>query len=100
MPPIHQGIPVWEGPRRPLGYVQMTAIVAGSGLTSIPNGTRFVLMQAEAQEIRWRDDGVAPTTTVGMIITVNSILLYTGVPENMKVTAAAVGAILNVSYYA
>ena len=43
---------------------------SGASLTAVgpPNGAGFVLVSAETQSIRWRDDGGAPTTTVGMLL--------------------------------
>ncbi|HEY8879199.1 MAG TPA: hypothetical protein VIN03_16645 [Roseateles sp.] len=86
---------------KPLGYQQITSLSGAQGLT-VPAGTKLALIQAETQAVRWRDDGTAPTATVGYPLAVGSELRYTG-------TAAALAAIrfieqtasakLNVSYY-
>src|SRR5215471_10280162 len=50
------------------GYTQLTGIVAATGLTPIPGGANCAMIQAEGDQIRWRDDGTNPTSTVGMFI--------------------------------
>jgi hypothetical protein len=67
-------------------------------------GARVALICAEAQNIRWRDDGVLPTTTVGMLIaTITggqlSCIFYACNISAFSFTPATAGGILNVSYY-
>jgi hypothetical protein len=86
-----------------LGFQQLDSIALGAsvGLT-VPLGTQIVLLQAEAVSIRYRADGVAPTTAIGMLITAGGEVLY---PASESALAAlrfirtAPGSILNVSYY-
>lgn len=49
-----------------LGFEQLTGISSAKGLQSIPAGTRQIWMQAEGQHVRYRFDGTAPTTAIGM----------------------------------
>jgi hypothetical protein len=86
------------GQQIPLGYQQITATGSAFGLTP-PSGAVFALIQAEAQNIRWRDDGTNPTTTVGMILPSSSELQYNGNLTAIKFIAATAGAIANISYY-
>lgn len=81
-----------------LGYQQLTGISAATGLT-VPTGANYALIQAEAQSIRWRDDGTNPTASVGMIITANQYIEYTGNLATFKAIEVTGGAIVNVSYY-
>lgn len=83
----------------PLGFSQITGMSASTGLGSVPAGTTRALIQAEAQTIRWRDDGTAPTATVGMNLLVGIVLEYRGVMSAFKMIQATSGAIANVSYY-
>jgi len=86
---------------RPLGYQQITNLSAAVGLT-IPPGTKLILVQAEGQPVRWRDDGVLPTAAIGYPLTVGSELRYTGwgkAHPNLKVIEQVSGAKLNVLYY-
>ncbi len=83
-----------------LGYVQDAVLTASQGLPSIPAGATYALIQAEAQSIRWRDDGVDPTASTGMLLTAGSSFMYSSGPlANVRVIEATGGAVVNVSYY-
>ena len=85
---------------KPLGYQQILAatLAAATSLTP-PSGTRYAIITPEAQGVRWRDDGTAPTATVGMLLGANGVLIYNGDFTKIQFIAATAGAILNVSYY-
>lgn len=82
-----------------LGYQQLTNLTAAGSLT-VPTGARIASIQAEGGTLRYRDDGTAPTATVGMIISANGGIDYNGNLSVIKLIAATSGAIANVSYYA
>lgn len=82
-----------------LGYEQITSLSIAATLT-VPAGTQMALVQAESQNVRWRDDGTNPTTTVGMRLGAGETLEYTA--AQLAVVAfieEAASAKLNVSYY-
>src|SRR5882672_6430716 len=58
----------------PLGYCQLTSLAAATKLSAcsggIPAGATSALISVEGAAIRYRDDGTAPTTTVGMPIAI------------------------------
>ena len=81
-----------------LGYQQITATGTAVGLT-VPSGANFAMIVGEAQALRWRDDGVDPTTTVGMPLSVGVDFSYDGDLNRIKFIAAVAGAIINISYY-
>lgn len=85
---------------KPLGYQQLTNITAATALT-VPPGARFARLRAEAQDVRFRDDGTAPTASAGDLLRASDTdwLMYDGNLRAIQVIAAAAGAILNVSYY-
>lgn len=86
---------------RPLGYQQLASLSAATKLT-IPAGTKLILVQAEGQAVRWRDDNVDPTATVGYPLTAGSELRYTGwaaAHPSLKFIEQVAGAKLNVLYY-
>lgn len=86
---------------QPLGYQQFAAgsINTAASLT-VPAGTAVVILEPEAQVVRFRDDGTDPTTTVGMPLQVGESYQYTGAsPAAIRVIAAVAGGILNVLYY-
>lgn len=92
----------------PCGYQQIAAGGADTavGLT-IPANTiqganqmpTQCIITPIAQAIRWRDDGVNPTTTVGMPQVVNVPFTYTGDLKNFKMISSTAGAEVNISYY-
>ena len=82
-----------------LGYQQISTLTASTGLT-VPVGATMALIVPEAQNIRWRDDGTAPTASVGMPVTVGSFLNYDGDLNKIRFIEQASGSKLNVSYYA
>lgn len=85
---------------RPLGHVQLASLAAATGLT-IPEGTTTVVMTAEAQAVRWRDDGTDPTASVGMPLAVGVPFEYTATGlSSFKVIEQAPSAKLNVAFYA
>lgn len=89
-----------------MGYQQITSLSAATGLTvppCSPNGLNqkptFALIVAEGQNVRWRDDGTAPTATVGMPLVVGVPLQYDGSLDKIQFIEQVAGAKLNISYY-
>jgi hypothetical protein len=82
-----------------LGYQQITSLSSSTALT-VPAGATLALIVPETQSVRWRDDGIAPTATVGMLVPANASMSYDGDLKSIRFIAATSGAILNVSYYA
>ena len=86
-----------------LGYQQITSLSGSTGLT-VPklNGQQATLavITVEAQTVRWRDDGTAPTASVGMPVVAAATLYYDGDLSRIRFIEATAGAILNISYYA
>ena len=109
---------VVTGQRKPVGYQQITGLVSAVKLTiptqttpgvqpgqsvqtvttNIPVGFTIVQNSGTAAA-RWRDDGVAPTASVGMVLNAGAELDYAGDPANLQFIQAAAGAQLEVSMY-
>lgn len=97
------------GPRRTykvVGYQQITALNASVGLT-VPaadvTGAKCnaVLLQPEAQTVRFRDDGTAPTAAIGMILNTGlAPFYYDGDLSAIRFIETAASAKLNVLYVA
>lgn len=89
---------------KPLGYAQDTSISSASALPSIPAGARAAIIQASGGDIRWRDDGTNPTTSIGMLLVDGNSFLYTGdeTTEGALTAFRVISAAgeVNVSYYA
>ena len=73
--------------------------IALSGATTIPSAAWFALVQPQGCDVNWRDDGTAPTTTVGMKLTDGTTLKYDARLASIKVIARSGSGTLNVSYY-
>ena len=90
-----------------IGYQQITSLSASSALT-VPtidaNGLSckptLAIITPETAGVRWRDDGVAPTATVGMPLAAGVTLQYDGDLTKIRFIQQTAGAILNISYYA
>lgn len=83
-----------------LGYQQVTNLTAAVGLT-VPAGASIALLQVTGQNVRWRDDGTDPTTTVGMVLTSGADPYpYSGDLSKIKFIEATATAVLNVTYFA
>jgi hypothetical protein len=81
-----------------LGYQQLTSLSSAAALT-VPAGATVALIHAESQSIRWRDDGTAPTTTVGMPVAAGENIFFTGSLSGFKAIEVSASAKLNISYY-
>lgn len=99
---------------KPLGYAQFAAasidtstLVSSATFTSpggaatagIPKGTQLLLVQCETVGVRWRDDGQAPTTTVGYQLAVGAELRYTASFAALRLIGTAANAIVNIVAY-
>ena len=90
-----------------MGYQQITSLSSAAALTVpaldlIGNKQQptFALIIAETQGIRWRDDGVAPTASVGMPLAIGVPLQYDGDLTKIRFIEQTASAKLNISYYA
>lgn len=93
------GQQVIDGYLQPAGYTQLTSLASAASLGTVPNGTKLTLIQAQGQPIRWRDDGVNPTSSVGMLLDAGQTLVYNGDPAAMRLIETASSAVVNVSFY-
>ena len=82
--------------RKALGYEQVTALSAAVHLAS--RGAALALIQAETKDVRWRDDGVAPTATVGMLLAAGASFVYDGDLDAVQFIETAASAKLNINY--
>lgn len=82
--------------RQIIKYAQITGI---SSSTPIPGGGGAAMIQAEAQNIRYRLDGEDPTSTVGTILAAGDSFWYVGDLSKVRVIEVASGAIVNVHVF-
>lgn len=86
-----------------LGYQQITSLSASTALTiaqdeNSRNAGRAII-SPETQNVRWRDDGVAPTASVGYLLAVGSELDYSGSLDKLRFIETTASAKLNICYY-
>ena len=89
-----------------MGYQQITDLSSAAKLTvpqkdlqGLAGTPRIAIITPEAQAVRWRDDGVAPTATVGMPLAAGVTLQYDGDLSQIKFIEQTGGAKLNITYY-
>lgn len=82
-----------------LGYQQITSLSSAAGLTA-PQGATLAVIAPLTQGVRWRDDGVDPTASVGMPIAAGAYFNYDGDLKRIKFIEQTGSAELNISYYA
>jgi hypothetical protein len=111
---------VVTGIRRALGYQQISAATlasatfltmptvtlpnvpgsSGSGGQTVKVPVGLAIIQNNGTgAVRWRDDGTAPTSTIGMVLNAGAELDYTGDIANIQFILAAAAPILDVSLY-
>lgn len=96
----------------PLGFVSVavpgtTAVGFTAGIVSgtthfvVPTGADIeVLMVAESGQVRWRDDGVAPTPTSGMLMEpTQAPFLYSGNPNAIQFIGVTGTVAVDASFY-
>ena len=90
-----------------MGYQQIVGAVASTALT-VPSrdpvtGLAGTPIQAviicDGAGIRWRDDGTAPTASVGMPISIGTVFVYDGDLTRLRIIQLAATATINVAYY-
>ena len=90
-----------------MGYQQLDSLSSATGLlvpsrdptSGMTTKANFALIVAEAQDVRWRDDGTDPTATIGMLLKTGVIFQYDGDLSKIKFIETAGSAKVNVSYY-
>lgn len=93
----------------PCGYQAIGTLSSATSLTVPPVGSTTdqqqlptrCIVTCEAQAVRWRDDGTAPTAAVGggYPLAVGAELRYDGDLKKIQFIEQVSGAKLNVCYY-
>lgn len=87
----------------PMGYQQITSLSAATGLTVPTNAqgqyANRAIVVPQTQAVRWRDDGTAPTATVGQPLAVGAELSYDGDLTKIKLIEQTASAAINICYY-
>jgi len=83
------------------GYHQKAASTIDTA-APVPGTGGIVMIQAESIDVRYRMDGVNPTTTVGLLLAAgetHTLNVGEGNIQNIRVIGVAANAILNVTAF-
>jgi len=109
-PPGGPRTQVIDGSLTPMGFHQYTTLntshdLSDAGTFTIPVGAHLAWIQAESQNVRWRDatyangDTTDPTASVGMQIAAGDSIWYNGDLKAIEFIEEGASAKLNVSFY-
>lgn len=93
-----QSVGIVDAAQTPLGYEQLTTLSSAKAFT-VPTGAVRLVVQAEGDDLRWRDDGTNPTASVGMILLEGDSIVYSGTLSAFKVIEVNGGGKANGSTY-
>lgn len=82
-------------------FEQLSSLSVARSL-NVPSGRRvnYCMVQADGQNVRYRDDGTDPTASIGMILIAGDPpTKFTHAFSLLRFVEAASGAKLNVRYY-
>lgn len=87
----------------PLGYQQIAGLTTSSaqGLTA-PTGATIAVITVSGNAIKYRDDGTAPTTTLGVTLPVTTSglpFIYQGTLSKIQFISTTGTATLDILYY-
>lgn len=86
-----------------LGYCQLTSLALSTLISTcsggIPSTATIAVISVEGAAIRYRDDGTAPTTTVGMPISSGQAFTYQSALMNLRIIQQSASATVNIAFY-
>lgn len=92
-----------NGPYNPAGYCQLTSLSAAVLISTCSGGipARATIAQicVETQAIRYRDDGTAPTASVGMPTAAGSCFQYAGDLTALRIIEQTASAKVDILFY-
>ena len=91
----------------PLGYCQLSPSAATklsacsiNNIVGIPAGANLVVIRTESQIVRYRDDGIAPSSGAGQpILVADPPFVYEGNLSALQFIQASSSATLDVTFY-
>jgi hypothetical protein len=94
---------LFPGQFSPLGFQTLTLTNSAAQSLTVPSNAKYALIQAVTNPVNWRDDGTAPTASVGngMVMPVSvEPMGFSGDLSAIKFTStAAGGSTLLASFY-
>ena len=81
-----------------MGCQQLSSMTTATPL-NVPSGAALVSLTVEVQGVRMRDDGTAPTASVGLLLPVGGPWPYSGPLSKMQFIQTASGAVVDACFY-
>jgi hypothetical protein len=92
-------VPQWFAEGKPLGYQQITGVTSSAAvMLTVPIGAKQVKV-AVTQPMNYRDDGTAPTSSVGFPVAANTPFYYSGALSAVRFIAEGTTGVINALYY-
>jgi len=86
-------------PYTALGCQQITSLASAAPFASVPTGAKLAVVTPEVQPVRYRDDGTAPTASVGPLLYPGLVWSYSGALSAIQFIQTAASATLDVCFY-
>lgn len=87
----------------PVGYCQLTSLASATALSScsggLPTTAQVAAIVPGTANVRYRDDGTAPTASVGVPLFVGATLFYTGDLTKIQFIAQSGSPTLDIAFY-
>jgi hypothetical protein len=80
--------------------VSLVLPTAAQNATANVSAPNYALIVCETNDVRWRDDGTNPTSSVGSLLKAGQSLKYNGPLASIKFIRVSADATLDVNFYA
>jgi hypothetical protein len=82
-----------------LGCQQITSLASAAPFASVPTGAKLATVTPEVQPVRYRDDGTAPTASIGPLLYPGLVWSYSGPLASIQFIQTAASATIDVCFY-
>jgi hypothetical protein len=82
-----------------LGCQQITSLASAAPFASVPTGAKLATVTPEVQPGRYRDDGTAPTASIGPLLYPGLVWSYSGPLASIQFIQTAASATIAVCFY-
>lgn len=90
-----------DTPARPVGAHGRDTSIDTATPIPIPDGARYVMLAAYAQNLRYTLDGTTPTTAIGFLVVKDAppVTIYVETGVTLQVISATAGAEVQYQFY-
>lgn len=81
------------------GATQTLTLTGSAQTLTVPAGTVWATICLEVSNARWRDDGTAPTASVGVPLTAGQCMQYAGPFGQFQAIAQSGSPVMTIAYY-